>query len=83
MAQPECWECKVPIEDQEQGHHVVTQNWVDAIVNRTPLLAPGEEGIKGLTLSNAMYLSSWIDDWVELPINEDVFYERLQNKMLN
>ncbi len=47
----------------------------------TPLLAPGEEGIRGLTLSNAMLLSTWTDDWVDLPINEDLFYEKLQEQI--
>jgi len=53
---------------------------VDAILNGTPLVSPGEEGIKSLELSNAMLLSSWNDDWVNLPIDEDLFFEKLQEK---
>lgn len=81
FGQPECWECKVPIGKKEEGHHVITQNWVNAILHGTPLLAPGEEGIRGLTLSNAMYLSTWTDDWVNLPLDEDLFYSKLQEKI--
>lgn len=47
------------------------------------LLAPGEEGIKGLTLSNAMYLSAWTDNWVELPMDSDLFYDKLMEKVKN
>ena len=39
------------------------------------------EGIRGLQISNAMHLSSWTDSWVDLPINEDLFYEKLQERI--
>ena len=45
-----------------------------------PLVAPGEEGIRGLTLSNAMHLSSWLDRTVELPLDEDLFLEELNKR---
>ena len=54
---------------------------MNAIRNGTALLGPGEEGIKGLEISNAMHLSAWLDDWVELPINEDLFYSKLQERI--
>jgi len=28
-----------------------------------------------------MHLSSWTDDWVELPIDEDLFYEKLKERI--
>lgn len=59
------------------------QNFVDAILHGSPLIAPGEEGIHGLTLSNAMYLSTWTDHWVELPMDEELFNEHLQERIRN
>ena len=47
----------------------------------TPLIAPGEEGIHSLELSNAMLLSSWIDDWVEIPVDEDLYFEKLKERI--
>lgn len=44
------------------------------------LLAPGEEGINGLTISNAIHLSDWTNDWVELPIDADRYLELLNEK---
>ena len=44
-------------------------------------MAPGPEGIRGLEISNAMHLSSWTDDWVDLPIDEDLFYEKLKERI--
>ncbi|SDM94733.1 Predicted dehydrogenase [Paenibacillus sp. yr247] len=83
FGQPECWKCEIPIDGQETGHKGITQNWVDAILHGTPLVAPGEEGIKGLMLSNAMLLSTWTDNWVDLPIDEELFEQHLQDKIKN
>lgn len=78
---PECWECKIPVTKGSSQHKGIFQNFVDAALKGTSLLAPGVEGIKGLTISNAIHLSSWLDDWVDLPINEELFYEKLQEKI--
>ena len=44
------------------------------------LIADGREGINGLTLSNAMHLSSWLDEMVEIPFNEELYLEKLNEK---
>ena len=55
------------------------------MLNGTPLLAPGEEGINGVTLASAMYLSTWRGletiDLNNFPHEE--FYERLMEKAKN
>ncbi|OKP93979.1 Gfo/Idh/MocA family protein [Paenibacillus sp. P32E] len=81
---PECWKCEIPVEkgDGEQ-HKGILRNFTNAILFDEPLLAPGEEGIHGLTLSNAMYLSAWTDNWVELPLDSDLFHEKLMEKVQN
>jgi predicted dehydrogenase len=81
FGQPECWKCDIPIDDGGAQHMGITQNWTDAILHGTPLHAPGEEGIKGLMISNAMLLSTWTDNWVNLPIDEDLFYDKLQEQI--
>lgn len=80
---PEVWKCDIPIRGENSQHIGVMRNWIDAILKGTPLLAPGNEGINGLELSNAMHLSAWTDSWVDLPINEDLFYEKLQEQVKN
>ncbi|MDM5201007.1 Gfo/Idh/MocA family oxidoreductase [Fictibacillus enclensis] len=77
---PECWKVEVPVEGKETAHRGITQNFVDAILKGTELIAPGMEGIKGLELSNAMHLSTWLDDWMEFPVNEDLYLKHLQEK---
>ncbi|WNR46554.1 Gfo/Idh/MocA family protein [Paenibacillus roseipurpureus] len=83
FGQPECWKCEIPVEGTETGHKGITQNFVDAILHGTPLVAPGAEGIKGLMISNAIMLSTWTDNWVDLPIDEDLFEQHLQEKIKN
>jgi len=81
FGEPETWRCEVPVEGEETGHKGIVQNWVDAIRRGDPLIAPGTDGINSLTLSNAMLLSTWTDGWVELPPDEDRFYELLQERI--
>ena len=50
------------------------------ILDGTPLVAEGQEGIRALMLSNAMFLSSWLDQTVELPVDEDVFVRELDKR---
>jgi predicted dehydrogenase len=79
---PETWRCEIPVSGGGgEEHKGVTKNFVNAILNGTPLLAPGQEGVRGVELANAMQLSAWTDDWVNLPIDEELFYEKLQEKI--
>lgn len=80
---PECWKCEIPIKGSYPDHKGITQNFVNAILYDEPLIAPGEEGIKGLMLSNAMLLSTWTDGWVDLPIDEELFHQHLQERIEN
>ncbi|SER42948.1 Predicted dehydrogenase [Gracilibacillus ureilyticus] len=81
FGRPECWEIEIPVKGDYTGHLGVLQNWINAILNGSPLLAPGTEGIKGLEISNAIYLSAWLDQTVELPIDAELYYQKLQEKI--
>ncbi len=61
-------------------HEGVIRAFVDCILKGTPLVADGKEGINGLTLSNAMHLSSWLGCEVTLPLDEDLFLQELNKK---
>jgi len=63
------------------SHPGIFRNFTDKILGTTPILiAPGEDGIHGLTLSNAMHLSGWLGKTVELPLDEDLFLSMLRKK---
>lgn len=58
-------------------HNGVLTAFASAILNGKDLIAKGQEGINGLTLSNAMHLSAWLDRKVILPLDEELFLEEL------
>lgn len=67
---------------EESSQHVGVMNaFAGKILHGTDLIANGEEGINGLTLSNAMHLSSWLGKEVTLPIDEDLFLEELNKRV--
>lgn len=76
---------KIDVEFEQNGtaeaFTEMINNWVDVSLYGGTLIAPGYEGINSLTLSNGIYLSQWNNDWVEFPINEEEFYQKLQEKI--
>jgi hypothetical protein len=71
----------VPTPGATPGHAGITRNWVAAIRTGAALLAPGVEGIRSLELSNAMYLSAWLDQRVDLPIDASLFRRMLEERI--
>ena len=57
------------------------QNFVDAILDGVPLIAPGEEGIHSVELANVMLYSSLINQTVEMPMDGAAF-ERKLNELI-
>ena len=71
-----------PETDGENPQHAgVINAWGAAILRGEPMVADGREGIRGLTLSNAMHLSSWLGQTVELPLDEELFYQELMKRV--
>ena len=67
--------------DGKNPQHVgVLSAFAGKILHGTPLVAEGIEGINGLTLSNAMHLSSWINKPVEIPFEEELFLTELNKR---
>ena len=75
------WEDIDYVDTDTEQHVAVTNAFAAHILHGTPLIARGEEGINGLTISNAAHLSSWLGKKVTLPIDEDLFYAELQKKI--
>ena len=61
-------------------HNGVMVDFVKAILGTGSLVARGEEGINGLTLSNAIHLSGWLRKTIELPLDEDLFLAELKKR---
>ncbi len=67
-------------EEKDSAHAGILQNFTNSILFGEPLLAPGQEGLNGLSISNAIYLSDWMEEWVELPMDEELYLNLLRNK---
>lgn len=64
-----------------QQHISVLENFTANILDGTPLIAPGSDGIHGVNFVNAMYLSSWLGKEVSLPVDPNEFKNALQEKI--
>lgn len=74
-------EVQVETDGKNEQHVGVLNAWSSAILNGTPLVADGIEGINGLMLSNAMHLSAFLGKKVELPVDEDLYYAELEKRI--
>lgn len=71
-----------PETDGENPQHSGVLNaWADAILKGGKLVANGKEGINGLMLSNAIHLSAFLGKAVELPFDEDLYYDELMKRV--
>jgi predicted dehydrogenase len=62
-------------------HSGILNAMANAILHGGKLLADGREGIKGLTLSNAMHLSAWLGKPIELPMDDALFKAELDKRI--
>ena len=81
FGKPQVTKTQVETDGIYEQHPGVLNAFAAAILRDEPLVAPGEEGIYGLTLSNAMHLSAWLGKEVEIPLDEDLFYSELQKRI--
>ncbi len=81
---PECWKCEIPCGGAAEHHVGIMKNFASAILNGTELLAKGEDGICGLTISNAIHLSGWTGNTIDLhSFPHEQFYALLQERIQN
>jgi predicted dehydrogenase len=75
---PPIWDIKVPIDGHGPQHNGILANFVAAILDGAPLIAPAQEGINSLELANAFLLSTLEDRTVQLPIDSASFEAHLK-----
>ena len=80
FAHPEAVEVPVGTDEPNPQHVGVLNAFAAKILGRGELVADGREGIRGLTLSNAMHLSSWTHGPVGIPFDEDLFLQELTKR---
>ncbi len=84
FGQPECWKCEIPVNGIGDQHSGILKNFADVLMNGGELLSPGFDGIKGLTISNAIHYSAWTGKTVDVKnFPHDEYYDLLQEKIKN
>jgi len=81
FSRPDLWNIEIPTENAATQHATVMQNFVDAIVENKPLIAPGEEGLYSVEVANAALYSSWTGQVVELPLDSAAYEQKLNEKI--
>ena len=75
-----CTQRLVETDGANPQHVGVLNAWGGAILRGEPLVADGREGIRGLTLSNAMHLSAFLGREVTLPLDDETYYQELMRR---
>lgn len=77
FAKPDVWNVEIPVDNAGNPHGTLMQNFVDAILDGTPLIAPGPEGMGSVELANVLLYSSLIDQSVRLPMDSAAWEKKL------
>jgi predicted dehydrogenase len=77
FAKPNVTHEQIPFENAAVPHATMVQNFVNAVLDREPLIAPGEEGICSVELANAMIFSSLLGETLALPMDGAAWEKKL------
>ena len=78
FSKPETWNVEIPFDTSGGTHQDITQNFTDAVLDGTLLIAPAEEGTWSVELANATLYSSLTGQTVELPLDGAAYEKKLQ-----
>ena len=79
-AGPPTWRIEIPVQGHGAQHNGILENFVEAILDHKPLLAPAGEGIHSVELANVMLMSAFLDRTIDLPLDAEAYAALLQEK---
>lgn len=65
----------------DRFHFIVLDAWAEAVLGTGEMIADGREGLNSTMLTNAMQLSTFIGQTVELPIDDELYYAELMKRV--
>lgn len=83
MDKPEGHWLEIEMDEKNPQHAGVIEGFARHILFGEPLVAEGLEGIRGVQLANAMYLSAWTGQMVKVPVDPEEFWRALCEKRRN
>jgi len=81
FVKPDATTEEIPFANATAPHAALMQNFVNAILDGEPLIAPGGEGIHSVELANVMVYSSLLGQTVELPMS-GAAWEKELNRLI-
>lgn len=81
FAKPGVWNVAIPFDNAEEPHAQLMRNFTEAILDGTPLIAPGTDGLGSLELANAMLLSGLQGRPVGLPMDAEAYAAELGRRI--
>ncbi len=72
---------KIEIDEPNPQHVGICNNIANAILGMEEVYAPASDGLCGVQLANAMLLSTWLNKEVEIPFDDEFFYEELKKRI--
>ncbi len=78
FGRPDIWNIQIPIEDSGTQHVGILQNFVDAILDGVPLIAPAVEGMNSVEIANACIYSALNNETVTMPLDGAKYEAALQ-----
>lgn len=72
---------KIDTEGENSQHSGICNNIANAILGLEEVYAPARDGLCGVQLANAMHLSSWLNKEIEIPFDDELFYDELKKRI--
>ena len=70
----------LPAADYTLPYRQILGNFAEHLLSGAPLYAEGLEGLKTTQLTNACYVSGWLEKRVNLPVDDKIFTEELSRR---
>ena len=81
FGEPEKEIINVETDGKNPQHVGILNNFANAILGLEPLFVNGTEGLNGVELMDSMLLSTWLDQTVTLPIDDDLYLTELNKRI--
>ena len=77
FGQPDVYITDLSVSSSVNQHAIIVQNFINAISLNEGLIAPAEEGLKALAIANAILLSAWDGEQIQMPLDSARFHKAL------
>ena len=79
FANPPTWDVSIPLGGGHGEQHIgILKNFVAAVLEKEPLIAPAEEGIYSVELANSMLYSTFMNETISMPLDGAAYEKKLK-----